>query len=101
MRKFKVGDIVRVVRTDFDGVDFGYIGVVSLVGLNLYEYEVSFDKTYDFTHTGQHTHGRFYRYYDEYQLELADCTYLSKGKVLSLVIDNSNNKVVTIRNQQI
>lgn len=99
MRKFKVGDIVRVVHSTYGDVDLGYIGVVSLAGLISYEYEVSFDKTYDFTHNGNHDHGRFYRYYDGDQLELADCTYLSKGKVLSLVIDNSNNKVVTIRNQ--
>lgn len=73
--KFKVGDKVRVVKSEFDSADDkGLVGVIKKVATDkIYDYLVEFDKKYHFTHSGGLFDGKsVYRWYWFSQLELVE-----------------------------
>lgn len=73
--KFKVGDKVRVIKSEFDSADDkGLVGVIKKLATDkLYDCLVEFDKKYRFTHSGGLYDGKgVYRWYWFSQLELVE-----------------------------
>ena len=74
MGKFKIGDKVRIVKSNsVRGTDENKIGVISMViSVTHDHYEVDFGKPYGFTHRGYNNKLKHYRYYYGYELELVE-----------------------------
>lgn len=71
-KKFNVGDKVRVKDNYYDNSTRGKVGVIVKPNKFIcYDYEVEFDKSYNFTHIGTHGRDR-YRYFYERELELVE-----------------------------
>lgn len=72
-KKFNVGDKVRVRDSYYVDKARGRLGVIvnSTRSIRPYDYEVEFDKSYGFSHTGTQGCDR-YRYFNERELELVE-----------------------------